>query len=220
MYFVTSTSKRLNITKAPELSMATSSSSSGVSMVKGVQQKQHQVFINFRGKELRNNFISHLETALKHDKIKYYIDMDEARGHAIEILFTRIEQSDLALAVFSKGYSESKWCLDELVKIMQTVEKKKLMVIPIFFDVKVDDVQNQTGAFGDNFKNCHNREEPSKKRDWEEALQSATKRMGLTLARCRYNSKKQLFDHLNLLLCLCHLIFPTHTMFPAVRRAI
>lgn len=36
-----------------------------------------QVFINFRGKELRSGFISHLERGLNDAEIKYYVDTKE-----------------------------------------------------------------------------------------------------------------------------------------------
>ena len=162
--------------------MATSSSSSSAaSMIEG--PPQHQVFINFRGEELRHNFISHLETAFKNDEINYYIDTNETRSEHSEILFNRIDQSDIALAVFSKRYSESKWCLDELVKIMKNVKENNLRVIPVFFNVKVDDVKHQEGEFGGNFYGKNHRERTSiQQQEWKEALKSASTMMALVLA--------------------------------------
>ncbi|CAL9241812.1 unnamed protein product [Arabidopsis halleri] len=172
--------------------MATfSSSSSAASMIEGLPPQQHQVFINFRGEELRNNFISHLVTALRNDGINYYIDTVEARSEDIEILFDRIDESDIALAVFSKRYSESQWCLDELVRIMENVEEKKLRVIPIFFDVKVDDVKHQTGDFGVIFYGKHHRE-TTKMQAWKKALRSAPKKMALPEAALPWGGKIQL----------------------------
>lgn len=83
---------------------------------------QHQVFINFRGDQLRNNFISHLVKALKGKGINVFIDTYEEKGEDIKILFKRIEESRVALAIFSTRYTESKWCLDELVKIKERVD--------------------------------------------------------------------------------------------------
>lgn len=158
--------------------------SSSASMVNEVSQPGPQVFINFRGDELRNNFICHLEVALKNDKINYYIDTKAVRSEDLEILFTEIEKSKIALAVFSKRYSESNWCLDELVKIMQRVDEKKLRVIPIFFNVKVDDVEQQTGEFGQNLHGGVRREKDNMPQ-WEKALRSVPTKMGLVLTNYR-----------------------------------
>lgn len=89
---------------------------------------QHQIFINFRGDQLRNNFISHLVDALRRNKINIFIDYQELRGEDISILLKRIEESKIALVVFSSKYTESKWCLREAVKIKDCVEQGILKV--------------------------------------------------------------------------------------------
>lgn len=80
---------------------------------------QHQVFINFRGKKLRNNFISRLVNALNDCGIKVVTDPGEDEGQDINNLFKRIEDSRIALVVFSSRYTKSRWCLDELAKIKE-----------------------------------------------------------------------------------------------------
>ncbi|RID45137.1 hypothetical protein BRARA_I01885 [Brassica rapa] len=82
---------------------------------------QHQVFLNFRGEELHK---------------------DEMRGEDLTVLFRRIEESKIALVVFSKRYMESKWCLNELVKIKECVDKKTLVAFPIFFKVKPSELKD------------------------------------------------------------------------------
>ncbi|VVB08022.1 unnamed protein product [Arabis nemorensis] len=161
--------------------------SSSASMVNELSQPGPQVFINFRGDELRNNFICHLEVALKNEKINYYIDTKAARSEDLDIFFTEIEKSKIALAVFSKRYSESNWCLDELVKIMERVDEKKLRVIPIFFNVTVGDVEQQTGEFGDNLHGGVRRDKDNMHK-WEKALRSVPSKIGLVLSNYRYES--------------------------------
>lgn len=89
---------------------------------------QHQVFINFRGDELRKNFISHLVEALQRSEINFFTDKQEKKGEDLSNLFNRIEEAKIALAVFSKRYTESRWCLDELVKIKERADLGKLKV--------------------------------------------------------------------------------------------
>lgn len=89
---------------------------------------QHQVFINFRGDELRNYFISHLVDALQRNEINVFTDKKEKKCEDISNLFKRIEESKIAVAVFSKRYTESRWCLDELVKMKERADLGKLKV--------------------------------------------------------------------------------------------
>ncbi|KAH0940600.1 hypothetical protein HID58_000237, partial [Brassica napus] len=143
---------------------------------------QHQVFINFRGKQLRNGFVSHLEKALRKDGINVFIDKNETKGKDLSILFSRIEESRIALAIFSTLYTESNWCLNELEKIKECVDLGKLVVIPIFYKVETDDVKNLKGVFGDKFwelaKTCRG----EKLDKWKEALEDVPKKLGFTLS--------------------------------------
>lgn len=61
----------------------------------------HQVFYNYRGEQLRYSFVSHLSDAFKRHGIKFFQDKDEQRGKDLVNLFVRIEESRIALAIFS-----------------------------------------------------------------------------------------------------------------------
>ncbi|XP_010536679.1 PREDICTED: uncharacterized protein LOC104811622 [Tarenaya hassleriana] len=102
---------------------------------------KHKVFINFRGKEVRNNFLSHLKKALKGAEINAFIDVDDGVGKDISDLFVRIEESRIAVVIFSSDYCGSKWCMNELVRIMDCAQEGKLTVIPIFYKVEPGDVK-------------------------------------------------------------------------------
>ncbi|CAN7082402.1 unnamed protein product [Brassica oleracea var. botrytis] len=143
---------------------------------------QHQVFINFRGKQLRNGFVSHLEKALRKDGINVFIDRDETKGKDLSILFSRIEGSRVALAIFSALYTESSWCLNELEKIKECVDLGKLVVIPIFYKVETDDVKNLKGVFGDKFWELAKTCKGEKLDKWREALEDVPKKLGFTLS--------------------------------------
>lgn len=147
---------------------------------------QHQVFINFRGKHLRNGFVSHLEKALRKDGINVFIDRDETKGKDLSILFSRIEESRIALAIFSALYTESNWCLNELEKIKECVDLGKLVVIPIFYKVETDDVKNLKGVFGDKFWELAKTCKGEKLDKWREALEDVPKKLGFTLSEARY----------------------------------
>ncbi|XP_023638327.1 uncharacterized protein LOC17886325 isoform X2 [Capsella rubella] len=145
--------------------------------------KVHQVFINFRGEELRYNFISHLGDAFERHNIKLFVDKYEQRGKDLKNLFVRIEESSIALAIFSTRYPESKWCMDELVKMNKLADLGKLRVIPIFYKVEAGDVRKQTGdsEFGKNFWRLAEASSGDQIKKWKEALEGITNKMGLSL---------------------------------------
>ncbi|CAF1710801.1 hypothetical protein HID58_056756 [Brassica napus] len=144
-----------------------------------------QVFVNFRGKELRNGFVSHVVKALKDVRINVFIDSLERRGvETLEHLLKRIDESEMALAIFSDRYTESEWCLDELVRMYDRMKEGKLVVIPVFYRVSTDDVKNFRGEFGRQFTNTVRRkfgtiEAPSAQR-WMIAVTSIASMTGLT----------------------------------------
>ncbi|KAG7563409.1 Toll/interleukin-1 receptor homology (TIR) domain superfamily [Arabidopsis suecica] len=151
--------------------------------------KVHQVFLNFRGEQLRYNFVSHLSDAFQRHKIKFFIDKNEQRGKDLKDLFVRIEESRIALAIFSTKYAESSWCMDELVKMKKLADQGKLLVIPIFYKVEAKDVRKPTGdsEFGKNFWRLAEASNGDQIKEWKEALVSISDKMGLSLGEKRYS---------------------------------
>ncbi|XP_019101057.1 PREDICTED: protein PHLOEM PROTEIN 2-LIKE A5 [Camelina sativa] len=141
----------------------------------------HQVFLSFRGDQLRYSFVSHLLDAFERHEILYFVDKDELRGKSMTTLFVRIKESKIALVIFSSRYAESSWCMDELVKIRKRVDKGKLQVIPIFYKVRAIDVRGQTGEFGDKFWALAKTSRGVQIMEWKEALECVSNKMGLSL---------------------------------------
>ncbi|KAL1212262.1 Vesicle-associated protein 1-4 [Cardamine amara subsp. amara] len=140
-----------------------------------------QVFINFRGDQLRNNFIGYLVDALQRSEINVFIDNHEQRGEELNNLFKRIEDSGIAIVVFSSRYTESRWCLDELVKIKERVHQGLLKVLPVYYKVNPTNVKRLKGEFGDHFRDkeyMYGSEEPRIKR-WKEAIVFVSHRFAL-----------------------------------------
>ncbi|KAG7536362.1 P-loop containing nucleoside triphosphate hydrolase [Arabidopsis suecica] len=137
----------------------------------------HKVFLNFRGADVRYNFISHLEKALRDAGINVFVDKDEKRGKDLTVLFHRIEESNMAIVVFSERYMESKWCLDELAKIKERVDEGKLVAIPIFFKVGADELQELLDEACETHGNVPGTQK------WKVALECIKLKMGLTLGK-------------------------------------
>ena len=111
----------------------------------------YQVFVSFRGDDIRTGFKSHLFAALNHKRIgAYRDDIDLPRGEEIgPELLKAIETSRIAVVVFSKNYATSDWCLDELVKIMECKRLLNQRVLPIFYGVSQSEVLEQNGIFAE-----------------------------------------------------------------------
>ena len=56
-----------------------------------------------------------------------------------------------SIVVLSKKYASSGWCLEELVKILESKTGMEERVLPIFYNVDPSDIRKQKGEFGKAF---------------------------------------------------------------------
>ncbi|KDO41446.1 hypothetical protein CISIN_1g041158mg, partial [Citrus sinensis] len=106
---------------------------------------KHGIFLSFRGEDTRDNFTSHLYSALCHNNIETFIDNDLKRGDEIsQSLLDTIEASTISIIIFSERYASSGWCLDELLKILECKHVYGQIVIPVFCRVDPSHVRWQT----------------------------------------------------------------------------
>jgi hypothetical protein len=121
-------------------------------------KKIHDVFLSFRGDDTRVSFTSHLYTSLINAGITVFRDDDSLqRGDSIYSIMQSIEESRIAIIIFSTNFVGSQWCLQELVKIMQLQKTRCQVVLPVFYDVDPSEVRHQTGEFGKVFQNLLSR---------------------------------------------------------------
>nr|ABF81449.1 TIR-NBS type disease resistance protein [Populus trichocarpa] len=146
---------------------------------------KHQVFLSFRGEDTRRKFTDHLYTALVQAGIHTFRDDDEIqRGHNIELEIQKaIQQSKISIIVFSIDYARSRWCLDELVMIMERKRTTNSIVLPVFYDVDPSQVRNQTGSFAAAFVEHEKRfkEEMERVNGWRIALKEVADLGGMVL---------------------------------------
>ncbi|XP_034896455.2 disease resistance protein Roq1-like, partial [Populus alba] len=146
---------------------------------------KYQVFLSFRGEDTRKNFTDHLYKALVDAGFHTFRDDDEIRrGKNIQLeLQKAIQQSKIAIIVFSKNYAWSRWCLDELVKIMERKRNADCIVVPVFYHVDPSQVGRQTGSFAAAFVEHEKsfNEEMERVNRWRIALKEVADLAGMDL---------------------------------------
>ncbi|KAI9085167.1 hypothetical protein K1719_032878 [Acacia pycnantha] len=124
---------------------------------------RYDVFLSFRGEDTRASFTSHLSSSLTNDGIVFFKDdTDLPRGYNISLELQRgIENSTISIVIFSKDYAGSRWCLNELSKIMEVHRVQGRVVLPVFYGVDPSEVRNQTSSFGQAFQDLIERSSPT-----------------------------------------------------------
>ena len=106
------------------------------------------VFVSLRGKDIRDGFLSHLTEAFKRNQVHAFVDDKLERGEEIwPSLVTAIERSFILLIIFSQDYASSRWCLEEIVTILECRDKYERIVIPVFYKMEPTNVQHQLGSY-------------------------------------------------------------------------
>ncbi|KAL4655009.1 hypothetical protein ACB092_01G421000 [Castanea dentata] len=137
-------------------------------------RRQYNVFLSFRGEDIRFGFTSHLYQALCQEGLNTFIDNGLQLGEEIPAeLLKVIEDSTILIIVFSKNYAFSSWCLDELVKFIECLKNDKV-VLPIFYEVNSSDLLYQKGKFGEALAKHEIKFRDIKKvQRWKHALKEA-----------------------------------------------
>ncbi|KAG0557221.1 hypothetical protein KC19_11G111500 [Ceratodon purpureus] len=133
----------------------------------------YDVFLNHRGPDVKAGFISHLDEALRTVGLNPFLDKASLRkGHpAFSSIYDALEVAKIHVAVVSKGYAESKYCLTELVAMMRSGKP----VIPVFYDVKPVDLRwLENGPFAKAFEKHKLKRTPEQVEEWRDALLKLT----------------------------------------------
>ncbi|GFY94660.1 disease resistance protein [Actinidia rufa] len=157
-------------------------------------QCNYHVFLSFRGEDTRKTFTDHLYAALSGAGLRTFID-DEGieRGESVNLeLEKAIKAAKISIIVFSKNYASSRWCLDELVMILEHKRTSGHVILPVFYDVVPSQVRHQTGSFAEAFgrhEELFRIEIDERKREylknkvegWREALREVANLAGMDL---------------------------------------
>ncbi|KAL8235942.1 hypothetical protein R6Q59_017023 [Mikania micrantha] len=136
----------------------------------------YDVFLCFRGVDTRNGFCGHIYKDLIRKRIKTFIDDEslDTGGFIAPELLEAIKASRFAIVIISSNFATSKWCLEEITKVVDYMEQGKLIVIPVFYHVSPSDVRHQSNCFKQGFANHEADPEitPQKVAAWKSALKT------------------------------------------------
>ena len=159
-----------------------SASSSSSSTTSGFK---YDVFLSFRGSDTRKNFTDHLYAALNQKGIFTFRDDEklELGTFIAPELLRAIEESRFAVVIISQNYASSSWCMVELAKIVECMEKERLIVLPVFHYIDPSDVRNLKETFGEAFAKHeeHYKDNVEEVYRWKAALTQVAKIAGWDL---------------------------------------
>ncbi|XP_028751294.1 TMV resistance protein N-like [Neltuma alba] len=167
---------------------------------------QYDVFLSFRGEDTRASFIAHLYSFLSNAGIVVFKDdTNLPRGNSISVeLPLGIECSTISIIIFSKDYAGSRWCLNELSKIMELHRAQGRVALPVFYGVDPSQVRNQSSTFGDAFRDLIQRSSPTEDEvsRWRTDLREAGGIAGFVVL----NSKDESEDIKNIVKHVCKIL--------------
>ncbi|XP_024177746.1 uncharacterized protein LOC112183608 [Rosa chinensis] len=101
---------------------------------------RYDVFLSFSNEHTVSSFVSHLYAALdRSGLVSFKDDQRRDRGEFPssdpQLVSKAIEDSKVALVIFSRDYGTATWCVDELVKILECRQDMGQLVLPIFYNI-------------------------------------------------------------------------------------
>ncbi|XP_031395418.1 TMV resistance protein N-like isoform X2 [Punica granatum] len=148
------------------------------------QRWRYDVFLSFRGEDTRRNFTSHLYYSLKENGVNVFMDDTKLpRGEDVSSQLTEaIRSSRMSVIVFSGSYASSRWCLQELVEILECMNSIGQIVLPVFYDIDPSNVRRQSGSFEKAFMEHESKAASDEEKEvvarWRAALTEAGKLSG------------------------------------------
>jgi hypothetical protein len=146
-----------------------------------VEKPPYDVFINHRGIDARETLANPLYEILSGMGFRVFLDSLELE---LGVFFpTALEEAmssaKLHIAIFSKNYAQSPWCLEELSFMLRTGRK----IVPVFYHVQPEDVRHAKGVFADAFSRHENngRYTAEEVQEWKNALKIVSCNVGQTI---------------------------------------
>ncbi|KAG0588250.1 hypothetical protein KC19_2G228700 [Ceratodon purpureus] len=146
----------------------------------GRKPHQYDVFINHRGPDVKKTFVAHLNASLRRDGFRPFLDAkDISQGrHVFKSIDKALTGACVHVAVFSKRYAESKYCLNELCDMLRSGQ----VILPVFYGVNAEDLRRiESGPFNKGFEKHVKRGRTEEIGKWKEALRKVADHRGFRL---------------------------------------
>ncbi|CAN1839842.1 Disease resistance protein L6 [Linum perenne] len=143
--------------------------------------KEYEVFLSFRGPDVRKHFADFLHTHLVRFGILTFLDDEDLRkGEDIEAsLFKDIQNSKVYIPVLSPDYASSKWCLKELALMVKCCKQSNgHLLLPIFYMVEPRDARQQGNSYEEAFQQHSKKYDAETVMEWRKALKEVGKLKG------------------------------------------
>ncbi|XP_059064140.1 disease resistance protein Roq1-like [Cryptomeria japonica] len=132
--------------------------------------RMFDVFINHRGPDVKISLALPIYNSLQGMGVEAFLDSQEMElGDSFPpAIRNAISSASVQIAIFSKGYATSPWCLAELSLMSQT----NSVFIPVFYDVAPSDLRHiEKGVFANAFAEYEKKgRHLDKLKEWKEAL--------------------------------------------------
>ncbi|CAI0473750.1 unnamed protein product [Linum tenue] len=203
------------MSSSPEtFSLDPSSSSSSNNPRPPLPISEYEVFLSFRGPDVRQTFADHLYSCFARSKIRTFRDEEELRkGEVIAPSLVRaIKESKIHIPIFTENYAASKWCLQELAQMVRCwKERKGHIILPIFYFVDPRDVRHQIGPYWEAFEQHSLKHDLETTREWRESLQEVGKMKGWHITKSSGEGAMidQIFTEVELRLRTSHTLLVT-----------
>jgi len=140
------------------------------------------VFLNHRGPDVKRGFASHLYQALQEAGCRPFLDersLEEGKPGQKQI-YEALRCASVHVAIFSKQYAHSPYCLDELCEMI----KSQKPIIPVFYNVSPSVLRCEAdeGPYTKALK-THGSTSASEGKKWKDALRTAADLNGFKLER-------------------------------------
>ncbi|CAN1270489.1 Disease resistance protein L6 [Linum perenne] len=143
---------------------------------------EYEVFMSFRGPDVRQTFADFLYSCLVRSKIRTFRDEEELpKGETLgPSLVKAITESKICIPIFTQRYASSKWCLQELAKMVECWKTGKgHLILPIFYLMDPRDVRHhEAGPYKEAFEQHSLKHDPQTVMEWREALQEVGQMKG------------------------------------------
>lgn len=128
----------LNLTPARDASSSTSTSHGNTNSY------VYDVFINHRGPDVKKGLASHIYHRLSVYGLRVFLDQQQLQEgeNMTPQMAGAIRTASVHIAIFSPGYADSHWCLNELLLMLES----RSTILPVFYNVKPSDLRWTSGG--------------------------------------------------------------------------